>query len=125
MVGLNEEQEKRALEKAREDQEVFLSTKQDLRKRAYGISPKWTDETEWVIKAVGKSGGRTLRDSKHVDKDIINDLSNTAKSRITLFIEKYRYNNREVKEDEIMRRHKRTFAFFVILWGITFFIRMI
>ena len=126
MVGLSEEQEKKALEKAREDQEIFLATKRDLRKRTYGTSPKWSDETEWLIKAVGGSGGRHLRLNQHVDKDgLKHDPSNRVKGKIALFIEKHKYNYAEVKEDEIMRRHKRTFAFLVTLWGIVMFSRML
>ena len=126
MVGLSEEQDKRALERAREDQEVFLATKRDLRKRAYGTSNRWTDETEWIIKAVGGSGGRHLRTDQHVDKENLNqDPGNTAKGKIALFIEKHKYNYAEVKEDEIMRRHKRTFAFLITLWGIVLFSRML
>ena len=103
-----------------------MSTKRDLRKRSYGTSVKWSDETEWLIKAVGGSGGRHLRYSQQVDKEgLKNDPSNKTKSKIALFIEKHKYPYAEVKEDEIMRRHKRTFVFMVTLWGIVLFSRML
>lgn len=124
MVGLSEEQETKALEKATEDQEIFLATKRDLRKRALGTSHKWADEYEWFIKAAGGSGGRTLRVSKHEEAPK-QDPSNTPKGKIALFIEKHKYNYAEVKEDEIMRRHKRIFVVLVTLWGLVWIIRLL
>ena len=97
-----------------------MSTKRELRKRTYGNFPKWKDEYEWLIKA---AGGRNVKLSKQVTKE--SNLDSNTKGKIALFIEKYKYNYAEVKEDEIKRRHKRTFAVIITLWVLTLCSRLI
>ena len=103
VTGVTEEQEKRAREKAREDQEVFYSTKQEVRKQRYGISTKWKNEYEWGIKFIS-NGGRNLRLTRDIDR--IGRKDNTPVENPKLY--NYIFDHGEVDSNEVTKRHIRT-----------------
>lgn len=131
-VGLTEEAEKRSLEKAKEDQETFLSTKQEMRRATYGASPKWRDEYEWVIKLTGGGGGRNLRRTANIDSKG-RPLDRTVKpigkfeilaEKYFAFEDKYRYNYAEVEQTEVVRRHKLVLGFMLSVFCLAMISRM-
>jgi len=107
MTGLNEEQEKHAREKAREDQEVFYSTKQEVRKERYGISRKWGNEYEWFVKVIG-GGGSNLRLTADVEKIKRNDDKPYVPSKYSLFLDKHIFDHGELDATEAKKRNIQT-----------------
>ena len=107
MTGLNEEQEKHARDKAREDQEVFYSTKQEVRKERYGISRKWGNEYEWFVKVIG-GGGSNLRLTADVEKIKRNDDKPYVPSKYSLFLDKHIFDHGELDATEAKKRNIQT-----------------
>ena len=125
----SEEQEKKILEKAKEDQEVYLSTRQDFRKQTYGTRVRWKDEYEWVLTAFG---GRNYRQSKHIrsNKDqtktnITTSNSDPRPKIVQYWSEKYAYNHSAVPLLEGVRRQKVIFLTLLILYVAAMLSRMI
>ena len=106
MTGLNEEQEKHARDKAREDQEVFYSTKQEVRKERYGSSRKWGNEYEWFVKAIG-GGGSNLRLTADIEKIGRNDDKPFVHNKYTLFLDKHIFDHGELDATEAKKRNLR------------------
>ena len=124
----SEEQEKKILEKAKEDQEVYLSTRQDFRKQTYGTRVRWKDEYEWVLTAYG---GRNYRQSNHIrsnkdkTKTNITASNNDPRPKIVQYwSEKYSYNHSAVPLQEGVRRQKVIFLTLLILYIAAMLARM-
>jgi len=118
--GLTEEQEQKAREKAREDQEVFYSTKQEVRKQAHGKSVKWKNEYEWVAKVLDQSGGRNLRHTRDVDRIGRNSDKPIVKPKYTIFLEKHLLNHGDLDSKEAKTRNLRTLGALVAFLSIGF-----
>ena len=125
----SEEQEKKILEKAKEDQEVYLSTRQNFRKQTYGKSVRWKDEYEWVLTAFGGRNYRQskqLRNNKDQTKTNITASNNDPRPKIVQYLsEKYAYNHSAVPLQEGVRRHKVIFLTFLILYIAAMISRML
>ena len=124
VAGLTEEQETRARDKAREDQEVYYSTKQEARKQTYGGSVKWKDEYEWVAKLIGH-GGRNLRQSRDMDKVGRNKDMPVEKDRYTVFIEKHLYDQGTFDAKVIKKKQITTLCVVLFFWCVGFGSRML
>ena len=122
--GLTEEQEKRAREKAREDQEVYYSTKQEARKQTYGGSVKWKDEYEWIAKFIGQ-GGRNLRLSRDMDKIGRNKDQPIEKDKYSKFIEKHLYDQGTFDATAIRKKQIMTLGAVFTFWCIGFGSRLL
>ena len=124
----SEEKEKKILEKAKEDQEVYLSTRQDFRKQTYGTRVRWKDEYEWVLTAFG---GRNYRQSKHIRSNKNQTKTNIPTSNydprpkiVQYWSEKYSYNHSAVPLQEGVRRQKVIFLTLLILYIAAMLTRM-
>lgn len=125
----SEEQETKILEKVKEDQEVYLSTRQDFRKQTYVKAVRWKDEYEWVLTALGGRNYRKLkhlRNNKDQTKTNFTTSNNDPRPKIVqYFSEKYAYNHSAVPLQEGVRRQKVIFLTLLILYIAAMLSRMI